>query len=90
MKNQARGDETKKLFAKIQESSHLEDDVTQCITCYKIASRNRHYLMLRCTIEEKHTSNREIAVPEDNSQAENWSAEDNLAVIIETAGLNSA
>ncbi|TYP86380.1 MULTISPECIES: hypothetical protein [Nitrosomonas] len=46
--------------------------------------------MLRCTIEEKHTSNREIAVPEDNSQAENWSAEDNLAVIIETAGLNSA
>lgn len=31
-----------------------------------------------------------IAVPGDHSKSENWTAEDKLAVVIETAGLNSA
>jgi transposase-like protein len=38
----------------------------------------------------KEYRNRGIAVPADNSQAEDWTAEDKLAVVIETAGLNSA
>jgi transposase-like protein len=38
----------------------------------------------------KEYRNRGIAVPGDNSQADDWTAEDKLAVVIETAGLNSA
>jgi transposase-like protein len=36
----------------------------------------------------KDYRNRGIAVPADKSNPENWSAEDKLAVVIETAGLN--
>ncbi|TYP67716.1 transposase, partial [Nitrosomonas communis] len=38
----------------------------------------------------KEYRNRGIAVPGDNSKADDWTAEDKLAVVIETAGLNSA
>jgi transposase len=38
----------------------------------------------------KDYKNRGIAVPGDHSKPENWAAEDKLAVIIETAGLNIA
>jgi transposase-like protein len=38
----------------------------------------------------KEYRNRGIAVSADNSQAEDWKAEDKLAIVIETAGLKSA
>jgi len=38
----------------------------------------------------KDYRNRGIAVPGDNSRPDDWTAEDKLAVVIETAGLNSA
>lgn len=38
----------------------------------------------------KEYRNRGIAVPGDNSKADGWTAEDKLAVVIETAGLNGA
>ena len=38
----------------------------------------------------KDYRNRGMAVPADNSNPENWSAEDKLAVVIETAALNEA
>jgi transposase-like protein len=38
----------------------------------------------------KDYRNRGLAVPADNSNPENWSAEDKLAVVIETATLNEA
>ncbi len=36
----------------------------------------------------KDYRNRGVAVPADNSNPENWSAEDKLAVVIETAAMN--
>ena len=38
----------------------------------------------------KDYRNRGIAVPGDNSKADDWTAGDKLAVVIETAGLNGA
>ena len=38
----------------------------------------------------KDYRNRGLAVPADSSNPENWSAEDKLAVVIETAALNEA
>lgn len=38
----------------------------------------------------KQYRNKGIAVPADNSKAENWSAEDKLAVVVETMALNEA
>lgn len=38
----------------------------------------------------KDYRNRGIAVPGDNSKPDNWTAEDKLGVVIETAGLNGA
>jgi transposase-like protein len=38
----------------------------------------------------KDYRNRGLAVPADSSKSENWSAEDKLAVVIESAALNEA
>ncbi len=84
---EARQENAKKVFRRVQGDANQKDDATSSGNCLKI-SRDTGVSDVTLYKWRKDYRNLGVAVPGNKKNSECWAAEDKLAVVIETAAFN--